>query len=402
MKKLIFSLALAASTTFVFGQKKMVREAEKGFKSGNFTEALTAIDAAIANPETSGDPATYLVKAQIQTKMFGSDSSNTMNTLEIGNAAFDTYMEAFEKAGSDKSSTVGKEIYEEDLAGVPDNLRPYSVITLKNVSFDKALERYENEDIEMAYEFFNLAGKVDLQDSTIHYNAGFIANDLGRFEDAKRHFGYLLELPEYNKINAYYFMVQILSSEDKDPEGAYALVEKARQEYPDDKVLAEYEIQLLLQLNKMDQAMSQIKDALENDPNNAGLWLRSGYLKEQAGDLDGGLADYKKATEVDPEFYQGNYYTGALLLEMSTKMLNELNNLSDAEWEKQSPIVGAKADENYKEAAKYFEKASQIQPDNNDVLIILYQVYTRLKNTAEAEKINQKLTERLGPNWMEK
>ena len=121
----------------------------------------------------------------------------------------------------------------------------------------------------------------------------------------------------------------------------------------------------------------------------------------RSGDLDGGLADYKKATEVDPEFYQGNYYTGALLLEMSTKMLNELNNLSDAEWEKQSPIVGAKADENYKEAAKYFEKASQIQPDNNDVLIILYQVYTRLKNTSEAEKINQKLTERLGPNWMD-
>lgn len=61
-----------------------------------------------------------------------------------------------------------------------------------------------------------------------------------------------------------------------------------------DKVLAEYEIQLLLQLNKMDEAMSQINEALANDPNNTGLLLRSGYLKEQAGDLDGALVDYKK------------------------------------------------------------------------------------------------------------
>ena len=111
---------------------------------------------------------------------------------------------------------------------------------------------------------------------------------MGRFEDAKKHFGYLFELPSYNKTNAYYFMVQILSTEEKNPEAAFELVTKARKEYPGDKVLAEYEIQLLLQLNKMDEAMKQINDALANDPNNPGLLLRSGYLKEQGGDLEAG------------------------------------------------------------------------------------------------------------------
>jgi tetratricopeptide (TPR) repeat protein len=401
MKKLILSIALVSAATLAFGQKKVVREAEKGFKSGDLTTALSAINAAATNPETSGDPATFLLKAQIQTKMFGADSSNTMETLEIGNNALSTFGKAFDMAGKDQSSATGKAVYADELPGIPDNLRPYSVNTLKNLSFDKAIDRYNEEDLEMAYEFFNLAGEIDKTDSTIHYNAGFLANDLGRFEDAKKHFNYLIALPDYNKLNAYYFMVQILSTEEQNPEGAYNLVAKAREQYPDDKVLAEYEIQLLLQLNRMDQAMAQIKEALANDPNNPGLWLRSGYLKEQSGDIEGGLADYKKSVEIDPEFYQGNYYTGALLLEMSTKMLNSLNDLSDAEWEKQSPIVGAKADENYKEAAKYFTKASQLQPENTDVMIILYQVNTRLKNTAEAEKYNQKLIKLLGPNWMD-
>jgi len=61
MKKLVLSLALVATVTFAFGQKKVVKEAEKGFKSGNLQTALTAIDGAITNPETSGDPATFLV-----------------------------------------------------------------------------------------------------------------------------------------------------------------------------------------------------------------------------------------------------------------------------------------------------------------------------------------------------
>jgi len=83
MKKLVLSLAMVATVTFAFGQKKVVKEAEKGFKSGNLEAALTAIDAAITNPETSGDPATFLVKAQIHTKIFGRDSSNTKETWKL-------------------------------------------------------------------------------------------------------------------------------------------------------------------------------------------------------------------------------------------------------------------------------------------------------------------------------
>lgn len=401
MKKLILSMAMVAVASVAFGQKKIVKEAEKGFKQGNLEAALTAIDGATTNPETSGDPATFLLKAQIHTKMFAKDSSNTMETVEIGNQAVSTFAKAFEMAGSNKTSAVGKAVYAEELPGIPENLKPYSLLSLKNISFDKALKMYEEENLEMSYEFFNLAGEIDKADSTIHYNAGFLANDLGRFEDAKRHFNYLFEIPGYNKTNAYYFMVQILSTEEKNPEAAFDLVAKARKEYPNDKVLAEYEIQLLLQLNKMDEAMAQIKEALANDPNNSGLLLRSGYLKEQAGDLEGGLADYKKSVEIDPNFFEGNYYTGALLLEQAQKELNALNDLSDAEWEKQSPIVGKKADANYTESLNYFTKALEIKPDNTDIMIILYQVYTRLKKTAEMDAMNKKISAILGANWQE-
>ena len=88
-----------------------------------------------------------------------------------------------------------------------------------------------------------MAGQVDLTDTTVHYNAGFIAQELGKFEEAKKHYGYLLEVEEYNKLTVYYLMVQILSGEDENPEAAYDMIMAGREDYPEDKVLAEYEIQ---------------------------------------------------------------------------------------------------------------------------------------------------------------
>ncbi len=401
MKKLILSLALIVFTTLAFGQKKVVRSANKNFKSGNLTEALSDIETASQDPDTGSDPATYLLKAQIQTKMFGSDSSDTESTLEVGKDALATFQDAFEKAGGDKEAGVGADIYKEDILGVPENLRPYSILTLKNVAFDKAGRSFENDNLEMAYNFFDLAGEIDKKDTLVHYNAGYLANDLGDFENAKRHFNYLLDVEEYNKLTAYYLLVQILSGEEDDPEGAYDMIMKGREDYPEDKILAEYEIQLLLQLDKMDEAMESIKKALANDPENPGLLLRSGYLKEQAGDLDGALEDYKKSVEVDSEFYDGNFYTGALMLDRSMKILSELNSLSDEEWEKRSADMGAEADGFYKESIPYFEKALELRPDNTDVMAILFQVHSRLKNADEADKYNQMLIELKGPNWME-
>lgn len=400
MKKLILSLALVAVTAIAFGQKKVVRSANKNFKSGDLEAALTDINMAIEDPETGAEPETYLLKAQIELKMFGSDSTQNEENLELGEASLATFFKTFEMAGSNKEEGVGKDVYAEDVTGVPDNLRPYSIMTLKNTSFDKAIRSYENEDLEMAYEYFNLAGEIDPRDTTIHYNAGFLANEIGRTEEAKKHFNLLFEIPEYNKINAYYTMIQISSAEE-DSEGAYELVKNAREEYPEDKVLAEYEIQLLLQLNKMDEAMAQINEALKNDPENTAILLRSGYLKEQSGDIEGALADYKKSVEIDSEFYEGNYYTGALLLEMAKEVMTELNALSDEEWEKRSDEMGAKINGYYEDAVPYFEKSLEIRPEDTDVMAILFQIHSRLKNAEEAEKYNQKLIELLGPNWME-
>lgn len=386
-----------------FAQKKVVKSAERNFKKGELEVAMTEVKAALEDPDTKEDPNTMLLKAKIQTKMFEADEDNVASTVATGRSAFDDFQKTLKMVDNDKESKVGKEIFKEDIPGVlPDNLRPFSLESLRQASFNKAIVAYEEDDYEMSYEFFSLVSDIDPVDTTSNFNAGFLAMDLGKTEEAKKHFKRLLEIEEYDKLNSYYFLIQIASGEDKDPEQALKYVTMARKDYPEDKTLSEFEVQLLLQLNKLDEAMASVKAALKDDPENSGLLLRHGYLMEQGGDMDGALGEYRKAVKADPDFFEGNYYAGAIYLDRARAILAEVNNLSDEEWEKRAPEMSKQADGLYIDAIPYFTKASELKPDNAEILEILLQIHTRLKNTEEAEKYNQRLVALLGPDWMER
>lgn len=399
MRKLILSLALVGIATVAFGQKKVVRSAERNLTRGNLQEAYTEVQAALQDAETGSQSDTYLLKGKIEARMFAADSSNTEETLSLGQTALGSFLKTMELENQDSSSKVGKEVYKPFLDGVPDNLQAQGVMFLKQASFNKAIERYEEDDLELAAGFFGLAADIDPSDTSLVFNAGYTAERTGDYEAAKKYFSELLKNDGYNKLNAYYFLIQIASSEDKDQEEAYRLVNEARELYPTDKGLAEFEIQLLLQLNKMDEAMASIKSALESDPDNTAIRLRYGYLKEQSGDLEGALEEYKRTVETDPNFFEGNYYAGAVYLDNAREIINEVNNLDDKEWEAKSDSMLAEADKLYEEAVPYFTKASELQPENTEILRILYQVHTRLKDEAKALEYDKKLQQLVGADW---
>ncbi|WP_375582282.1 tetratricopeptide repeat protein [Cyclobacterium xiamenense] len=403
MKKLILSLALVGiASTVAFGQKKVVKSAEKNLRKGEMEAAYSDIKTAITDAETGSESETYFIKGKIETQMFEADSSNTQETVALGREAEASFMKAFEMEDMDSTSSVSKDLFKEVVPDMPANFQGEGVYRLKNASFNKAIEKYEEDDMELSYEFFSLAADLDPKDTSIVFNAGYTANMTDNTEGAKKYFTHLLDIDEYNKLNAYYFLIQIASAEENNPEEAYRLAKEARELYPEDKGLAEFEIQLLLQLDKMDEAMASIEEALKTDPDNAAIRLRYGYLKEKSGDMEGALEEYKRTVAADPEFFEGNYYAGAIYLDKARNIITEVNNLSDEEWEEKSDTMLAEADSLYEEALPYFTKASDLQPDNTDIMEILFQMHTRLKNEAKAEEYNQKLSDKLGADWLER
>lgn len=365
-------------------------------------QAYSEIQEALQDADTGEDANTYLIKGKIETKMFEADSSNTSETLAYGQTAKETFMTTFEMEGRDSTSKVSKDLFKEALPEMPVNFQGEGVYKLKNVSFNKAIDRYEDDDMEMAFEFFALAADLDPSDTSIVFNAGYTGNMAGEHQRAKKYFTQLLDIEEYNKLNAYYFLIQIASSEDDDAEEAYRLASEARKLYPDDKGLAEFEIQLLLQLDRLDDAMASIESALKNDPDNTSIVLRYGYLKEKSGDIDGALEAYRKTVQLDSEFFEGNYYTGALYLEKARNVITEVNDLPDDEWEAKSPEMIKQADGLYEEALPYFTKASELKPEDTDIMEILYQIHSRLKNEDKMAEYNKKLSDKLGEDWLDR
>ncbi len=403
MKKLILSLALVGiAATVAFGQKKVVRSAERNLRRGNIEEAYSDIKNAVKDEDTGSESDTYFIKGKIETQLFEADSSNTEETVSLGREAESSFMTTFEMEDMDSTSKVSKDLFKEVVPELPANLQGEGVYRLKNASLNKGSERYEADDMEQAFEFFSLAADLDPKDTSTVFNAGYTANMIGNTEAAKKYFTHLLDIDEYNKLNAYYFLIQIASAEENDPEEAYRLATEARELYPEDKGLAEFEIQLLLQLDKMDEAMVSIEKALENDPDNPAIRLRYGYLKESSGDMEGALEEYKRTVEADPDFFEGNYYAGAIYLDKARNIITEVNNLSDEEWEEKSDAMLAEADGLYEEALPYFTKASELQPDNTDIMQILFQIHTRLQNEAKAEEYDQMLSDKLGADWLER
>ncbi|WP_162415566.1 tetratricopeptide repeat protein [Cyclobacterium roseum] len=401
MKKLILSLALVGiAATVAFGQKKVVRSAERNLRRGNIEEAYSDIKNAVKDEETGNESETYFIKGKIETQLFEADSSNTEETVSLGREAESSFMTTFEMEDMDSTSKVSKDLFKEVVPELPANLQGEGVYRLKNASLNKGSERYEAEDMDQAFEFFSLAADLDPKDTTTVFNAGYTANMIGNTEAAKKYFTHLLDIDEYNKLNAYYFLIQIASAEEKDPEEAYRLATEARELYPEDKGLAEFEIQLLLQLDKMDEAMVSIEKALENDPDNPAIRLRYGYLKESSGDMEGALEEYKRTVEADPDFFEGNYYAGAIYLDKARNIITEVNNFSDEEWEEKSDTMLAEADGLYEEALPYFTKALELKPDNTEIMQILFQIHTRLQNEAKAEEYDQKLSDILGDDWI--
>src|SRR5690554_4119924 len=132
---------------------------------GSLQEAYTEIQAAMQDAETGNQPDTYLLKGKIETKMFAADSSNTAETLSLGRTALGSFQKTMELAGNDSSSKIGKEVYKPVMDGVPEGLQGEGVLQLKNASFIKALDRYEDEDMENAFGFFSLAADIDTADT---------------------------------------------------------------------------------------------------------------------------------------------------------------------------------------------------------------------------------------------
>jgi tetratricopeptide (TPR) repeat protein len=149
-------------------------------------------------------------------------------------------------------------------------------------------------------------------------------------------------------------------------------------------------INVYLGKSDLKSAFGYVEKALEKDPSNSALWQVYGRALDDNGRAEEAINAYKKMIELEPGNFEGYYNVGSVYFNMGVIANDKANSipLSDEAGYKAAVAV---ADEHFKQALPFFEKAYEIKKDDGDLLLGLKQLYYRFKNTEKLQEVQKRL-----------
>ena len=129
--------------------------------------------------------------------------------------------------------------------------------------------------------------------------------------------------------------------------------------------------------------------AISKNANSAQLYYAKGSVYE-TGLKDYAQAEeaYKKAVELDPNSAANNFSMGRIYYNQGVSTLDKANSISDATQYKQEK---AKAEELFRKALPFFEKARELKPDEKEFLIGLRGIYYNLNMNEKFDEIEAEM-----------
>lgn len=389
MKKLALILFLFV-VTFAEAQKTTVVSAFTYRNRGQLDKAKDAIDQATLDEETKGMAKTWAYRGNIYLDIFLTDNPKykglDSNALDV---AYEAYLKALQldekKEFNDQIKgpmyICGEQFYNKGVKLYNKKLYPDAM-----KSFEKTI---------------GINTSFGVVDSNSLYNAalaGELSKDPELLKKSKEHYKKLVEV-KFKQPTVYASLSKIYMI-DKDTLNALKVIKKGRSVLGNNLELIIAETNIYLASGKTKEAQENLKLAVEKDPNNSNLYFAIGSNYDiMANDKNSKPAEaaiavaeaekaYAKAIELKPDFFDAIYNMGALFFNAGVKVVEEANKLTDnAQYE----IEKQKADELFKKALPFLEKAEKLQPTDKSTLFSLKQLYARVGNQERYKEIDAKL-----------
>jgi tetratricopeptide (TPR) repeat protein len=392
MKRTIFLVIFCLfAASFAQAQTRDVRRAITQLNRGNIANAKTMIDQAMQDPAAKEDAATYVTQAKVYMEIFISQDPEVknlaQNPLEV---AYDALQIAREK---DKTNENLIEIQQ-------------ALLVMSELTFNSAVEAFNAGSYSTASKAFrrsyNLAESFGSIDTTTLYNAGLAAELAREFGPAEEIYTQLIKM-EYDQPYIFSSMTSILMVKG-DTLAATNMIKAGRERYPDDLNLIFSEANIYIFTGQVEEAREILNLAIEKDPENQNLYFAfAANYDRMAQDTTNTLADrqfayreaeksYKKAIELDEDYFDAIYNLGVLYFNEGIRIFEE----ADAKLRK-NPTSAAFRDYEQEEkrfqekwlmAQPYLETAMEMLGDDETnlevVVVSLMQLYAR---TNQPEKL---------------
>ena len=175
----------------------------------------------------------------------------------------------------------------------------------------------------------------------------------------------------FNDPSVYVHMSDILQEEGNDDD-ALKYLSLGRDYFENDPVLINSQINLYIKLNRTDELIDKLSDAIELDDMNDLLFFNRATVYDQKGMLDEAIIDYKKSIELNPDNFNSNYNLGALFFNRGVELRNEANNSSS---DKLYNKLKKESEVFFDDALPFLETSLSLDPNDKNTLLSLKQLY---------------------------
>lgn len=412
--KFLITGVLSLATVTTFAQKGELSTAADQYKNyealrgGNLTKptalsvnslksAKTAIDKAAAHEKTSPMAQTWALKGAIY------------SSLAVADSVPSTSMPLYTTA--DESLKKAKEL---DTKGEYKNMITESYRLLGSYMRNKGVKEYNNKQMEQAFQSFDAFRQIMPEDTDAVYLTGIIAANINNWDAAISNYQKLVTMNYSKKAEAYQQLSGFYLSK-KDTANAAKTLSEAAAKFPNNAAISKSLLEMNLQMGKQDEVIKNIQSAIANDPKNKVLYYYGGMTHSQLADAAGKKAQkekvpatlatlqknreenlnkaaemYKKALEIDPNYFEATLNLGYVLITPAIDTYNAANKLPVSK-KKEYDAAMAKAGVQFDAAKPYLLKAVELNPKSPDALTNLKSYYIAKNDMANANKIKAQL-----------
>ncbi|MCE7995493.1 MAG: hypothetical protein HEP71_26175 [Roseivirga sp.] len=386
MKKLFFTALLSLMVLGVHAQKKTFKAAKKAFNKKDYTTAIDLAKQCAANAETQDNPEVYKIIGQANMYLFNED----LTQLSLAQASFDNFETAIEKGG-DKM----KDDLMEDVVLNAENVwlaGGKGLMYLQNMLNRQGNVHFEAQEYDKSYEYFLISSKIIPDDIVMSFYVGYSAYGSDKDKEALENYMRVIELnealPEEQKFAntqfAYNGLIDIYFARQEDYDNALKYIRMAKEAYPDEKLYKDYEIDVLIKSEKMDEAIQGLKDVAASGNATKTTYYTMAFLYWNSENFDEALKAADLALGLDPEYYDALYVAGSVHYNLAYEKLKAANNTDDdAEYQKLKKEAYAK----FREAMPYFEKGIVQRPEDTYFLNPLSTIYDQLDMDDKRDEI---------------
>lgn len=376
MKKLITYLFVCFISFSAFAQNANVNKAERSLKEGDLATAKEAIDEAQANDKTKDAARTLYTMAQVYQAITLSDEPQYAS---MKSDAFNKSLDGFKKIiASEKENSTYYILASEGLN------------SFWGANFNKAAELFNDGEFEESSIYFKKAALIQPNDTTTLLFGGFAAQQSDDYDLALSNFNRLVAM-NYEDLDVYRSLIYMQRVHLEDSEKALLTVQKAKKAFPSDIDLAREEINILVELDRLDDALGSLEEAVKNDPTNELYFYNIGIIYDNQQNFEKAEANYKKVIELKPSHFEANFNLAAIYYNKAVEILAESNAMDLDEYQAKGKQVEARAKVEFEKALPFLEAAHNITADDISAAQTLQTVYAQLGMTADSEAMAKKI-----------